>query len=166
MSGASGSGREGNGGYPRRVARAGGPRWTGRGSTGHAGAVDESQRWAEFGRWLVEQRERLGLSRRDAAKRAKVSEAVWRDLETGRKDAVGGVRLLPTLSADVLDRVAEALELPSEEVLKHVGRPPPRTDGSAQDASDRLNLSQKIARLEYRDRRLVERLVDGMLEEE
>lgn len=127
--------------------------------------MDESQRWIEFGKWLVEQRERLGLRRREAAKRAKIPEAVWRDLENGHKDTVGGVKLLPSLSADVLDRVAGALELSPDEVLKHVGRPPARLS-DAQETAERLNLSQKIARLTYRDRRLVERLVDEMLEEE
>jgi transcriptional regulator with XRE-family HTH domain len=161
-------GGDGNrgGAYPPRVARGRLPRWTGGGPSGHSGKVDESQRWVEFGRWLVEQRERLGLRRRDAAKRAKIPETVWRDLETGRKDSVGGVRLLPTVSAEVLDRVASALEVSQEEVLKRVGRPPVRVDGSAQDVSERLNLSQKIARLSYRDRRILERLVDAMLEED
>ncbi|MGH9205743.1 MAG: helix-turn-helix domain-containing protein, partial [Acidimicrobiales bacterium] len=54
--------------------------------------MDESQRWVEFGRWLTEQRQGLGLRRRDAAKRAQISEAAWRDLETGRKVSVGGIR--------------------------------------------------------------------------
>ena len=88
----------------------------------HSGSVDESQQWVEFGRWLVEQRKERGLRRRDAARRAKVSEATWRDLETGRKEAVGGIRLLPNPSRDVLERVAGALELPVEDLLARIGR--------------------------------------------
>src|ERR1700691_2275418 len=57
----------------------------------HAGDVDESQQWLEFGRLLTEQRELRGLRRRDAARRAKVSETLWRDLETGRKEAIGAI---------------------------------------------------------------------------
>jgi transcriptional regulator with XRE-family HTH domain len=128
--------------------------------------VDESQRWVEFGRWLVEQRERLGLRRREAARRAKIPESTWRDLEAGRKDSIGGIKLLPNLTEEVLGRVAGALEVSPEEVLKHVGRPPLRAKREATAERAGLSLSQKVARLPYRDRRLVERLVDGMLEEE
>src|ERR1039458_10519568 len=60
--------------------------WTQAPGTGTLAGVDESQQWVEFGRWLAEQREERGLRRRDAARRAKVSESLWRDLETGRKE--------------------------------------------------------------------------------
>jgi transcriptional regulator with XRE-family HTH domain len=137
----------------------------------HAGGVDESQQWVEFGRWLVEQREQRGLRRRDAARRAKVSETLWRDLETGRKEAIGAIRLLPNPSADVLERVAAALELPVEDVLARIGRPArqqrpssvPRS-GSSPAEDDGSLLGVKLRRLSERDRALVERLVDGMLE--
>ncbi len=132
--------------------------------------MDESQRWVEFGRWLTEQRQGMGLRRREAARRARISEAAWRDLETGRKVTVGessgGIRLLPNVGTDVLERVASALEVPMEEVLKHVGRLPGRHSDHADTPSSRLSLVQKISRLPYRDRRLVERLVDGMIEED
>ena len=132
--------------------------------------MDESQQWVEFGRWLAEQREQRGLRRRDAARRAKVSETLWRDLETGRKEAIGAIRLLPNPSADVLERVAGALELPVEDVLARIGRParPPRSASATSDASrpddDGSLLSVKLRRLSRRDRALVERLVDAMLE--
>jgi len=136
----------------------------------HAGPVDESRQWVEFGRWLVEQREERGLRRRDAARRAKISEALWRDLETGRKEAIGGIRLLPNPSADVLERVAGALDLPVEDVLARVGRatagrrrPVPDAPKAGDDGS---LLSIKLRRLSERDRILLERLVDAMLEHE
>jgi transcriptional regulator with XRE-family HTH domain len=94
----------------------------GNGGNRHAGPVGDSSQWVEFGRWLTEQREQRGLRRREAAKRAKLPEAQWRDLETGRKEAVGGFRLLPNPSHDVLERVAEVLELPVDDVLDRVGR--------------------------------------------
>jgi transcriptional regulator with XRE-family HTH domain len=136
--------------------------------------MDESQRWDEFGKWIVEQRQRVGLNRRQAAKKARVSEATLRDLETGRRVAVGGIKLLPNLSADVLARVAAALELPVEEVMRRVGRAPDGAADSSRPArgrpssapNTRASLAQKISRLSYRDRRLVEHLVDAMLEEE
>jgi transcriptional regulator with XRE-family HTH domain len=133
--------------------------------------MDESRQWVEFGRWLVEQREERGLRRRDAARRAKISEALWRDLETGRKEAIGGIRLLPNPSQDVLERVAAALELPVEDVLARVGRAKAgrRSLGSTdvpKSDDDGSLLSIKLRRLSDRDRILIERLVDGMLEHE
>ena len=131
--------------------------------------MDESKQWVEFGRWLVEQREERGLRRRDAAKRAKVSEATWKDLETGRKEAIGGIRLLPNPSHDVLERVAGALELPVEDVLARIGRQQqplrvdPATNGRAKNG-DGSALTTKLRRLSERDRALVEGLVDDMLE--
>jgi len=136
----------------------------------HAGPVDESRQWVEFGRWLTEQREERGLRRREAAKRAKVSEAQWRDLETGRKEAVGGIRLLPNPSHDVLERVAGALELPVEDVLARVGRidspstlsarPPDNGTGFADGSA----LAAKIRRLSEQNRAVVEAVVDALLE--
>lgn len=131
--------------------------------------MDESRQWVEFGRWLAEQREERGLRRRDAAKRAKISEAAWRDLETGRKEAIGGIRLLPNPSHDVLERVAGVLELPLEDVLKRIGRQEHGSgllDHSANGRSshDAPALSAKVRRLSERDRAIVERLVDAMLE--
>ena len=151
------------GGGPPRLDSGGGNR--------HAGQVDESRQWVEFGRWLVEQREERGLRRRDAARRAKISEALWRDLEPGRKEAIGGIRLLPNPSQDVLERVASALELPVEDVLARVGRATSArrrltpTDAPKADDDGSL-LSIKLRRLSDRDRTLIERLVDAMLEHE
>jgi len=136
----------------------------------HAGGVDESQQWVEFGRWVAEQREQRGLRRRDAARRAKIPETLWRDLETGRKEAIGGIRLLPNPSADVLERLAGALEVPVEDVLARIGRPAraPKPAARATDAGrsgdDGSLLGVKLRRLSDRDRLLVERLVDAMLE--
>jgi len=134
--------------------------------------VDESRQWVEFGRWLAEQRELKGLRRRDAARRAKVTEAVWRDLETGRKEAIGGIRLLPNPSPDVLARVAVALEVPLEEVMARVGRSNGTRASSAHPAGgDRRaeieppTLADKLRRLSERDRLVVERLVEAMLED-
>lgn len=146
-------------------------RLDGRHGNRHAGAVDESQQWVEFGRWLAEQREERGLRRREAARRAKISEALWRDLETGRKEAIGGIRLLPNPSHDVLERVAATLELPADEVFARVGRATAgratRAAGSVpKPADDGGLLAVKLRRLSERDMLLVERLVDSMLEHE
>jgi transcriptional regulator with XRE-family HTH domain len=128
--------------------------------------VNESERWVEFGRFLREQRDKLGISRREAAKRSKVPEATWKDLESGRKTGYGGVRVLPNPGSDVLDKIAGALELAPEELNRHVGRLSNTPKGAAAGGprSNSSPLAQKISRLGDRDRRLVESVVDQMLE--
>jgi transcriptional regulator with XRE-family HTH domain len=147
--------------------------------------VDESRQWAEFGRWLVEQREQAGLRRRDAARKAKVSEAVWRDLETGRKPSVSGIRLLPNPSRAILERIAAVLDVPVEELVARSGRPNGARRAGAGEAGTRVgaaagdvgstsqsadpatsSLVGKIRRLGERDLLVVERLVDAMLEDD
>lgn len=129
--------------------------------------MNEAERWVEFGSFLRQQRDKVGLSRREAARRSKVPESTWRDLETGQKTSYGaGVRVLPNPGAEVLDKMAKVLELAPEELTRHVGRLTSKakstTATAARDGSNLL--AQKIARLDARDRRLVESLVDQMLE--
>jgi transcriptional regulator with XRE-family HTH domain len=129
--------------------------------------VNESERWVDFGRFLREQRDKVGLSRREAAKRSKVPEATWKDLESGRKTGYGGVRVLPNPGSDVLDKIAEVLELTPEELTRHAGRlnhKQKAAPSSSAQNSDSSPLTQKIGRLGDRDRRLVEAVVDEMLE--
>jgi transcriptional regulator with XRE-family HTH domain len=129
-------------------------------------AVNEAERWVEFGVYLRQQRDKVGLSRREAARRSKVPESTWKDLETGQKTSYGGVRVLPNPAADVLAKMATVLELSPEELSRHVGRTGTKSRSSSAAASrDGVSaLSQKIARLDDRDRRLVESMVDQMLD--
>ena len=129
--------------------------------------MNEAERWVEFGTYLRQQRDKVGLSRREAARRSKVPESTWRDLETGQKTSYGaGVRVLPNPGSDVLAKMATVLELSTEELTRHVGRltskPKSTTGAAARDGSNLL--AQKIGRLDERDRRLVESMVDQMLE--
>jgi transcriptional regulator with XRE-family HTH domain len=128
--------------------------------------VNEAERWVEFGVFLREQRDKVGLSRRDAARKAKVPEATWKDLENGHKTSYGGVRVLPNPGTEVLAKIAEVLELPPEELNRHVGRlsNKSRTASAASSKDNSTSLAQKIARLGDRDRRLIESMVDQMLE--
>jgi transcriptional regulator with XRE-family HTH domain len=128
--------------------------------------VNESERWVEFGRFLREQRDKLGLSRREAAKRSKVPEATWKDLESGRKTGYGGVRVLPNPGTEVLDKIASALELTPEELSRHAGRLNNKQKAAPAgiQKANSSPLAQKLSRLGDRDRRLVESLVDQMLE--
>ncbi len=129
--------------------------------------MNEAERWVEFGLFLRQQRDKVGLSRREAARRSKVPESTWKDLETGQKTSYGGVRVLPNPGADVLAKMATVIELEPEELTRHVGRA--TTKGRAASPSTPrdgvTHLAQKIARLDDRDRRLVESIVNQMLEE-
>jgi len=128
--------------------------------------VNEAERWVEFGVYLRQQRDNVGLSRREAARRSKVPEATWKDLENGHKTSYGGVRVLPNPGSDVLAKIAKVLELSPEELNRHVGRltnkSRPASASSSRDGT--TPLAQKIARLGDRDKRLIESLVDQMLE--
>src|SRR5438270_12142207 len=128
--------------------------------------VNEAERWVEFGMYLRQQRDNAGLSRREAARRSKVPEATWKDLENGHKTSYGGVRVLPNPGSDVLAKIAKVLELSPEELNRHVGRltnkSRPASASSSRDGT--TPLAQKIARLGDRDKRLIESLVDQLLE--
>ena len=132
----------------------------------HFLAVNEAERWVEFGMYLRQQRDNVGLSRREAARRSKLPEATWKDLETGHKTSYGGVRVLPNPGPEVLDKIAKVLELSPEELSRHVGRfgTKPKSTSTAASRDGVTALSQKIARLDDRDRRLVESMVERMLE--
>jgi hypothetical protein len=94
-----------------------------------------------------------------------VPEATWKDLENGAKTSYGGVRVLPNPGADVLAKMANVLELSPEELTRHVGRLTKTRSASSNSTRDGTSaLAQKIARLGDRDRRVVESLVDQMLE--
>ena len=129
--------------------------------------MNEAERWVEFGKYLREQRDRIGISRREAAKRSKVPEATWRDLEQGRgTNSYGGVRVLPNPGGEVLEKMAVALEISNEDLMRHVGRltNQKRATSSSAAKANASPLAQKVGRLGDRDRRLVESLVDQMLE--
>src|SRR4029077_7318714 len=111
--------------------------------------MNEAERWVEFGIFLRQQRDKVGLSRREAARRSKVPESTWKDLETGQQTSYGGVRVLPNPGAEVLGKMATALELEPEELTRHVGRigTKPRAAASAAGRDGVSALTQKIARL-------------------
>jgi transcriptional regulator with XRE-family HTH domain len=129
--------------------------------------VNEAERWVEFGIFLRQQRDKVGLSRREAARRSKVPESTWKDLETGQKTSYGGVRVLPNPGAEVLAKMAKVLELEPEELSRHVGRASAKVRATTATTSRDgvTHLAQKIARLDDRDRRLVEVIVDQLLGE-
>jgi transcriptional regulator with XRE-family HTH domain len=131
--------------------------------SGNMHGVNEAQRWADFGRFVAERREQLSLNRRATAKKAKLPESTLKALESGYQTAYGGVRVLPNLTADELQRLADALELEGGELRGRLGRAAPRLV-SATGAPDSRStaLARRIARLDEVDRQLVELLVQRL----
>jgi transcriptional regulator with XRE-family HTH domain len=140
------------------------------------GTVDASRQWVEFGRWIAEQRELKGLQQREAARLADLPEEVWAELETGRADAIGGIRLLPNPSSEVLKKMAQVLGVPVGELIARTGgvstaRPRnrdtqvrPQSYRQSVPEDDTATLVAKIRRLSEHDQIVVARLVDVMLE--
>jgi transcriptional regulator with XRE-family HTH domain len=110
--------------------------------------------WAELSRVLAHRREELGLSRREAARRAQVSEREWKLLESGTGVPRGSVRIMPNVSGAELDRIADALELDPDDLAHTLHQ---RTGSTAADP-----LCARIALLPPADRHLVEQLVERL----
>jgi transcriptional regulator with XRE-family HTH domain len=131
--------------------------------SGNRHGVNEAQRWAEFGRFVAERRDQLSLNRRATAKKAKLPESTLRSLESGYQTAYGGVRVLPNLSTDELQRLADALEIEAGDLRARLGRAAPRlVSGSEEPDSRTTSLARRIARLDDADRQIVELLVQRL----
>lgn len=71
---------------------------------------------------LIQQaRERAGLSKRAAAKKAGISDALWRRIEGGRMLERGGEHMAVRATAEKLAKMAVALGIPSSDLVA-VGR--------------------------------------------
>jgi transcriptional regulator with XRE-family HTH domain len=73
------------------------------------GSVD----WAAVGQYIGEHRRRLGLSKNEASRRARVSNTTWRQIEAGQNDH-------PT--DETLVRMARALLLDPAELMRQCQR--------------------------------------------
>lgn len=131
--------------------------------SGNLHGVNEAQRWAEFGRFVAGRRDELSLTRRATAKKAKLPETTVRALELGYQTAYGGVRVLPNLTDDEIQRLADALEMEGTDLRGRLGRGAPRlvTSGDQPD-SRTTSLARRIARLDEADRQIVELLVERL----
>ena len=69
--------------------------------------------WAGVGSWIGEHRRRLGLSKNEASRRARVSNTTWRQIEAGQNDH-------PT--DETLVRMARALMLDPTELMTRCQR--------------------------------------------
>lgn len=124
------------------------------------GDSDQARLWRTIGRRLYNRRKALRISQREAARRAGISDTLWRVLEDGFK-SVDGRRVLPNPRADTLLAVLKAVGEDPNPVFEALGHDLPPT--SAEDlTNDRI--LQKLKALTERDRVLIERLLDSMLD--
>jgi transcriptional regulator with XRE-family HTH domain len=103
------------------------------------------------GKVIKKTRIRKGLSQEDLAEKAGVSSGTVADIEI--KDR--------TPRLETLDKIAGALGTTSEHILRDAGLLAP-----LEEESEITALALRIKELNKRDRRIVHRLVDQLLEEE
>jgi transcriptional regulator with XRE-family HTH domain len=86
--------------------------------------------WTGVGAWIGEHRRRLGLSKNEASRRARVSNTTWRQIEAGQNDhptdetLVRIARAIMVEPADLMSRVSRHyVEVPSVRDLPPLGPP-------------------------------------------
>jgi transcriptional regulator with XRE-family HTH domain len=119
----------------------------------------DSQAWLGIGRRLYQGRKSRQISKREAARRAGISEALWRLLEDGGRE-VNGRLVLPNPRPENLLAAALAVGQEPEIIFEEANLELP-SSFVREMHDDRL--AHKITHLSERDRMLVERLVDSML---
>jgi transcriptional regulator with XRE-family HTH domain len=116
--------------------------------------------WRTVAETLSAARKKLKLSKRQAARRAGISEGTWRQLERGPTMYGGTVNINQARPENVY-AAARAVGVDPKVIFGFFNEEVPEgLDFTPYD--DRL--AKKIAGLEVRDRDIVERLVDSMLD--
>ena len=117
--------------------------------------------WRTVADVLGAARKRLGISKREAARRAGISEGTWRQLERG-PTLQGGVVYVNQTRPENLYAAARGVGLDPKIVFAAIGEDVPEgIEFTPYD--DRL--AKKISKLGIRDRDIVERMVDSMLDD-
>jgi transcriptional regulator with XRE-family HTH domain len=111
--------------------------------------------WRRLGFTLGLARERMGLSKREAARRAGLSDGAWRHLEAGVKIAYGRT-VLPNPRPENLVAAAKAVGLPPTKIFAIVGRQPP---AGATEPTTEDQLAAEIRAPRPSDREFVEALI-------
>jgi transcriptional regulator with XRE-family HTH domain len=128
---------------------------------GDAASYDdlEANAWHFVGRRLYQGRKRFQISKREAARRAGISESLWRQLEAGGREVAGTV-VLPNPRPENLYAAIRAVDEDPYVLFEDVGMQVPEgLDGPTAGSP----LAEKVSRLNDRDRAIVEQLVDSML---
>lgn len=120
--------------------------------------AEQTVDWGEVGAWIGDQRERLGLSKTDAARRARVSSTTWCQLEAGQNHH-------PT--DETLVRVARTLRLEPSEMMARCRRryadiPTIRDVAPVGAPLDLLQVLECDGRLDARSRRLLMELYEAL----
>lgn len=86
-----------------------------------------------YGLLIEDARKRLKISKREAARRAGISEGWWRQIVTGVQK-LGGIEVPTNPKDSTLVDMAVAVEADADEVLQAAGRKPrPRAEGAGLD---------------------------------
>ncbi len=121
----------------------------------------DAKAWYFVGRHLYQGRKHFQISKREAARRAGISESMWRQLEAGGRVVQGEVVVPNPRPENLYAAVVAVGEDPAvifEDVQMQI---PAGLDGRVFDR----RLSAKLEKLNERDLAIVEQLVDSMLEQ-
>jgi transcriptional regulator with XRE-family HTH domain len=121
----------------------------------------DAKGWYFVGRRLYQGRKRFQISKREAARRAGISEALWRQLEAGGREINMEV-FLPNPRPEHLYAVARAIDDDPALFFRAVEWDMP--EGLTREILDD-RLAHKITHLSERDRQVVEQLVDTLLKQ-
>jgi len=111
--------------------------------------------WRNLGWTLGQARQRMGLSKREAARRADLSDGAWRHLEAGSKQVYGRT-VFPNPRPENLVAAAKAVGVAPAKLFDLVGREAPADLVGPTPGQD---LAAELARLRPEDRQLVEQLI-------
>lgn len=111
--------------------------------------------WNEIGRRLGDARVKLGLSKREAARRSGLSDGAWRHLEAGVK-YVGNAQVFPNPKDENLIAAARAVEIDPTDLFNLARRPVPKDLIGAPEPE---RLLEDLRRLSAMDRDLVAGLI-------
>lgn len=131
----------------------------------HAEAEAQASRtspsWQQVGETLKRARVRLGISKREAAKRANLSDGAWRHLEAGLK-IVSGAVVHPNPRNENLVSAALAVKVPPAVLFELAARPLP---SELVEAPSPDRLLESIQRLRAIDRDLVASLINRLAQQ-
>jgi transcriptional regulator with XRE-family HTH domain len=118
----------------------------------------ERRAWAIIGDRLYQGRKRFQISKREAAKRAGISEALWRQLEGGGEMLKPGI-FLPNPRPENLAAAALVVDEDPEAFFEALGRDMP--EGIERFAGNGFTV--RFNQLNHRDQYIVISLVESML---
>jgi transcriptional regulator with XRE-family HTH domain len=115
--------------------------------------VDKAE-WQAFGEWVESLRKRSGLQVKELAERAGVSAQWLQEIRHGGR-AIYGAWRLPNPKDEALARLAQALDVPVDEMFTRAGRgaAPSTSEAEIQQPADRegaAGADERIRELEER----------------